>query len=57
MLSEFHLKAGPVKSKLWSFSVTVQLWNIHKEHISSQNILYFAGSDQIKFLDKRSHTW
>lgn len=48
MCSEFHLKALPVESKLWSFSITVQLWNIHKEHISNvNNRIKFGGEKQL----------
>lgn len=34
MCSEFHLKTLPVESKLWSLSVTVQLWNM-QEHMGN----------------------
>lgn len=48
MGSEFLLEALPIKSKLWSFSVTVELWNVHVEYILNVNILQVASSEEQK---------
>lgn len=52
MNSEFLFKALPIKSELWSFSITVKLCNTHEEFIN--NIHTFLGG--YRFLKCDTHT-
>lgn len=54
MNSEFLFKALPIKSELWSFSITVKLCKTHEEFISNMNTL--LGGYRFLKCDTHTHT-
>lgn len=55
MNSEFLFKALPIKSELWSFSITVKLCKTHEEFISNMNTL--LGGYRFLKCDTHTHTY
>lgn len=59
MCSEFNLKALLIESKLWSFRITIQFWNIHQIYKLSEHTICCKNeiqSQQISMSMMTTHT-